>query len=344
MARTLLASSISVVALLVAGPALAQPKKGDKDKAGYKTGGDKAGGGDTAAGGDGGTAVDLPEDDTPSTDPTGVNENPDAPRDTHGPAEIDAAAGIAKPAPPPERKGYPIEEVLRPITLPALMSEAGIDVRNFIKPYDGNTTLRGRFGITKQIQIGLTYNIGGIFDDADMSSDSKKFNTGKSIGLDVTYSVFSWLGVRVTLPFYLSPFAMGATIGVPLKFRIGDRFAFGGGTDFISFKIHNFVPSLVDERINNFNAAAVDSGTGISKGSLFFTGFAQWQWKPNLVVGGDFGLLYDDFNDVNTPFSLRALAQYSTSKKLDFGGALGFGDIANWRDTVLLNLYAQLRI
>jgi hypothetical protein len=244
----------------------------------------------------------------------------------------------------PTRKDYPIEETLRPITLPALMSEAGLDVRNYIKPYDGNTALRGRFGITKQIQIGLTYNIGGFFDDADMSSNKIKFNTGKSIGLDVTYGIFSWLAVRVALPIYLSPFAMGATIGAPLKFHIGDRFAFGGGAEFISFKIHNFVPSLTDERNNDVNAAFVDSGTKTSNGNLLFSGFAMFQWKRNIAVGGDFGLLYDDFNDINTPFSLRALAQYSTSNKLDFGGAFGFGDVSNWRDTVLLNLYAQLRI
>lgn len=351
MARTLLASAISVVALLVAGPVSAQPKKGPTpkgDKTGDKTTGDKAGGdagtgGDKGTAGDGGTAVDMPEDDTPSTDPTGVNENPDAAK-PDAPNEIDANANTAPPKPKITRKDFPIEETLRPITLPALMSEAGLDVRNYIKPYDGNTTLRGRFGITRQIQIGLTYNIGGFFDDADMASTKTKFNTGKSIGLDVTYAVTNFLAVRVTLPFYLSPFAMGATIGVPLKFHIGDRFAFGGGTDFISFKIHNFVPSLVDERMNDANAAFVDSGTKTADGALFFTGFAEWQWKPNLVVGGDFGLLYPDFSDADTPFSLRALVQYSTSNKLDFGGALGFGDIANWRDTVLLNLYAQLRI
>jgi hypothetical protein len=332
MARFLLASALT---LFVAGPAFAQPKK--KDPTPPATGDTKP------ADGDGGTAVDMPEDDTPSADPSGVNENPDAPK---GPVvDVDKTATVnpETPAPKPERKGYPIEETLRPITLPALMSEAGIDVRNYIKPYDGNTTLRGRFGITKKIQIGLEYTIGGFFDDVG-GEDKVKFNTGKSIGLDLTYSVFDWLGVRMGLPFYLDPFAMGVTLGAPLKFRIGDRFAFGGMGDFLTIRITKFVPSTTDERMNDLNSYNVDSGTATSKGSLNFTGFATWQWKPNVAIGGEFGLLYDDFNDINTPFSLRARAQYSTSNKLDFGALFGFGDVANWKDTVLLNLYAQLRI
>jgi hypothetical protein len=323
MARTLLAS---VAAILIATPALAQPTPPD-DK-------------DTPPTGEGGTQVDLPEDDTPSTDPTGVNENPDAPK---GPtAGVDAAVEI-KAAPPPERKGYPIEETLRPITLPALMSEAGLDVRNYLSPYDGNTTLRGRFGITRKIQIGLEYNIGGFFDDIG-GEDKVKFNTGKSIGLDVTYSVFNWLAVRMALPFYLDPFAMGVTLGAPMKFRIGDRFAFGGGGDFLTISIKNFVPSTTDERLNDANTYLVDSGSRTSDGAITFSGFATFQAKPNIAVGGDVSLTYDDFSDVNTPLSLRGRAQYSVSNKLDFGGALGFGDVAEWRDTVLLNLWAQLRI
>jgi hypothetical protein len=325
MARTLLAS---VAAILIATPAIAQPTPPDKKDEPPPTG-------------EGGTSVDLPEDDTPSEDPTGVNENPDKP--TGPTVGIDTTTEI-KPEPEPEPKEYPIEEVLRPITLPALMSEAGLDVRNNIKPYAGNTTLRGRFGITKKIQIGLEYNIGGFFDDANPSSDKIKFNTGKSIGLDVTYSVFKWMGIRLALPFYLDPFAMGATIGVPLKFRLGKTFAFGGGADFLSFKIAKFLPSTTDERVNDLNASFVDSGTGTSDGALMFSGFALFQAKPNIVVGGDISLRYEDFSDTNTPLSLRARAQYSVSRKLDFGGAFGFGDVAEWRDTTLLNLYAQLRI
>ena len=325
MARTLLASA---AAILIATPAFAQPTTPDgKD--------------DPAPTGEGGTPVDMAEDDTPSADPTGVNENPDAPTGTT--TGIDGTADIRLPPPEPERKGYPIEETLRPITLPALMSEAGLDVRNNIDPYDGNTTLRGRFGITKKIQIGLEYNIGGFFDDV-AGDDKIKFNTGKAIGLDVTYSVFEWLAVRVALPFYLDPFAMGATIGAPLKFRIGSRFAFGGGADLLTFKIVKFVPSTTDERINDLNSYFVDSGTGTSDGALTFSGFAIYQLKPNVAIGGDVGLRYEDFSDTNTPFMLRARAQYSVSNKLDFGGAFGFGDVAEWRDTTLLNLYAQLRI
>jgi len=323
MARTLLAS---VLGLLIAGPAFAQPKPAPTPA--------------PTAGDEGGKQVDLPEDDTPSADPSGVEENPDAPR---GGVGIDVTA--TPPPPPPDRgrKGYPIEETLRPITLPALMSEAGFDLRNNIKPYDGNTTLRGRFGITRQWQIGLEYTVGGFFNDIG-GQDKGKFNTGKSIGLDVTYGLFSFLGIRAALPFYLSPFAMGFTIGAPLKFHVTDKFAFGGMGDFLTFKIHNFVPSTIDERINDGNSYLVDSGTKTSRGSLNFSGYAIYQAKPNIAIGGDIGFVYEDFNDTDVPYSLHARGQYSTSNKLDFGAVFGFGDLADVKNSVQLNLYAQLRI
>jgi hypothetical protein len=330
MARTLLAS---VLGLLIAGPAFAQPAK--KQPAPPPAAPD-----DTKPAPDG-KEVDLPEDSAPSADPSGVNENPDAP---HGVTGIDV---IAPPPPPPEkpRKGYPIEDTLRPITLPALMSEAGLDVRNNIRPYATNTTLRGRFGITRQWQIGLEYNIGGFYDDPGTVADTKvKFNTGKSIGLDVTYLLFSWMGLRAALPFYLDPFAMGITLGAPMKFHITDKFAFGGFGDFLSIKFAKFVPSTNNELFNEINALAADSGSVESRGSIQVSGFATYQMKPNIAIGGDLGIHFEDFSDRDVPYSLRFRGQYSTSNKLDFGGAFGFGDLGDVGHSVLLNLYAQLRI
>jgi hypothetical protein len=328
MARSFLASAL---VLLIAGPAIAQP-----------TGAPTPAPAPAPPPDDGGKTVDLPEDDTPSGDPTGVNENPDRP--AGGLGGIDAT--VEPPPPPePERKGYPIEETLRPITLPAMKSEVGLDIRNNVKPFASNTTLRGRFGVNRKVQIGLEYNIGGFYDDPGTVTDDKvKFNTGKSIGLDVSYLVFNWLAIRVALPFYLDPFATGITIGAPMKFRLGDKFAFGGMGDFLSIKLYNFVPSTNNELYNEINAIAVDTNTTSSAGSLRFTGFAIYQAKPNLAVGGEFAVLYEDFSDNNTPYSVRARAQYSTSSKLDFGGALGIGDLDDVGNSIQLNLYMQLRI
>jgi hypothetical protein len=332
MARTLLAS---VLGLLIAGPAFAQPAKNQPAPA------PPAGSPDKPA--PDGKEVELPEDSAPSADPSGVNENPDAPRGMPG-----AGVGVTvAPPPPPEkvRKGYPIEETLRPITLPALTSEAAFDVRNNIRPYATNTTLRGRFGITRQWQIGLEYNIGGFYDDpGTVSEDKVKFNTGKSIGLDVTYLLFNWMGLRAALPFYLDPFAMGITLGAPMKFRITDKFAFGGFGDFLSIKIAKFVPSTQNELFNELNAIASDSGSVESAGAIQVSGFATYQVKPNIAIGGDLGIHFEDFSDREVPYSLRFRGQYSTSNKLDFGGAMGFGDLGDASHSFQLNLYAQLRI
>jgi hypothetical protein len=336
MARPLLAFA-SLGLLLAPALAAAQGAGGTTPPAGgAPAGGAPAGG---APAGDDGKTVDLPEDDTTVADPSGMQENPDAP-----PGTTTGIAVVAPPPPPEAPKGFPIEDALRPITLPALMSEAGLDFRNNIDPYDGNATLRGRFGITRQWQIGLEYTVGGFFDDLDTAEDKVKFNTGKSLGLDVTYLVRSWLGVRVALPFYMDPFAMGVTIGAPMKFRLGKKFAFGGMGDFLSIKIHNFVPSTTDERVNDVNTYLVDSNSATSDGSLRFSGFATYQAKPNIAVGGMVGWVYEDFDDTEVPYSLHVKAQYSTSNKLDFGGVFGFGDLSDARNSIQLNVYGQLRI
>jgi hypothetical protein len=324
MARTLLAS---VLGLLIAGPAFAQPAKQPAP--------------DPAPAPDG-KEVDLPEDSAPSADPSGVNENPDAPR---GVPTAGVGVSVAPPPPPEVRTGYPIEETLRPITLPALTSEAAFDVRNNIRPYTTNTTLRGRFGITRQWQVGLEYNIGGFYDDpGTVTEDKVKFNTGKSIGIDVTYLLFNWLGLRAALPFYLDPFAMGITIGAPMKFRITDKFAFGGFGDFLSIKFAKFVPSTQNELYNEVNAIASESGTVDSAGAIHISGFATYQVKPNIAIGGDLGIHFEDFSQRDVPYSLHFRGQYSTSNKLDFGGALGIGDLGDAGNSVQLNLFAQLRI
>jgi hypothetical protein len=328
MARALLAI---LVGLSISVPAFAQPKP--------PAGDDEA----PVPPPEGGKEVDLPEDNSVS-DPSGMEENPDSPRagTTTG---VEVGGTVTAPSPDPDvvtKRSFPIEEVARPITLPALMSEAGLDVRNNIDPYDGNTTLRGRFGITRQIQIGLEYNIGGFYDDG--SGDGVRFNTGKSIGLDVQYLIQDWVAVRLALPFYLDPFSMGMTLGAPMKFRILPKLAIGGFHDLLSITFKNFVPSTTDEAYNELNAMLVDSGTGLPDGNIRISAWAWYQMKPNLALGGEMGLTFEDFKDSDVPYSLRGRIQYSTSKKLDFGGAFGFGDLADASNTIQLNLYAQLRI
>jgi hypothetical protein len=221
-----------------------------------------------------------------------------------------------------------------------MMSEAGIDVRNNIDPYIGNSTLRGRFGITRQIQVGLEYNIGGFYDQGD----GVKFNTGKSIGIDVTYLIKDFVGARIALPFYLDPFAMGVTLGAPMKFRIGDKLAIGGFNDLLSITIVEFVPSTTNEAYNEVRAMAVDTGSSQPAGNFRLSAYGLYQQSPKLAFGGEMAITLEDFSDSDIPYSLLGKLQYSTSNKLDFGALAGFNDLSDASKSITLNIYAQLRI
>jgi hypothetical protein len=328
---SLLRACASIGVLCAATTAFAQPKKDPEPKKDPPKE-------------EGGTAVEL-EDDTPSADPSGTAENPGAPTSPNTDAPIDAPP----PPPPMKKSGYPIEEVQRPITLPTFMSEVALDMRTGVappnSPVDAEPTLRGRFGITRQWQIGLEYGIGGFYDDnATDMMDKVEFNTGKSLGFDVTYQALSWVGARVAVPMYLDPFAIGATFGAPLKFRLGPKFAFGGMHDFLSIKFHNFMPSTTSERENEANAGLVATNTGTAAGALRFSTFGVYQAKPNLALGGQLGITLADFSSQDSIYTLRGTLQHSPMKKLDLGAALGFGDLTDARNSFQVNLFAQFRI
>src|SRR5215831_4385647 len=194
-----------------------------------------AGTGSGSAGAGEGSAVQMTEDPPPS-DMTGTAENPDAPR-----SMIDAETPVvATVAPPPRPPGYPIEQTLRPIVLPQNLSEVSLMPHAVVSPWAGSTALRARYGITPKVQLGLTYLVGAIFDDPSTAESKQAFHPGKAVGLDVTYLIQDWLGVQVGVPMYISPFALSLTIGVPIKFSFGDKFAVGGLDDFLNIRLDRF--------------------------------------------------------------------------------------------------------
>ena len=263
----------------------------------------------------------------------GTNENPDAPR------IIGEQNQGGVPAAPPvmKKSGYPIEEVFRPITLPQNMSEIGIEMHAQVSPYAGASSLRARYGITRQVQLGLTYLMAGIFAEKDFvlgSAGGTKVHPGKAVGLDVTILVQDWIGIRVGVPVYIDPVAVGLTIGAPLKFVFGNKLAIGGLDDLLSIKLSKFAPSFYQESTNVALARASDTNSVISKGFLRFSGFGVYQHKPNLAIIGRLGVTIDDFSTAKsnaggglTTF-LRAGFQYTAKKRIDLGLALGFDNLA----------------
>src|SRR5260221_7462956 len=135
----------------------------------------------------------------------GTDENPDNPHALTN--EVKPEGPVLAPTKP---TGYPIEEALRPITLPANMSEVSIAPHFQVSPYAGSDAIHARYGITKQVQIGLTYLFAGIYDRHQVDPGLTKsygLHTGKAFGIDVTVLLQNWLAVKVGVPVYIDPVA-----------------------------------------------------------------------------------------------------------------------------------------
>ena len=284
-----------------------------------------------AAGAGAGSAV-APIEDTPPADMEGTNEDPDAPRGDETPVTT-----VTAPT-PMKKTGYPIEETLRPITLPQNMAEVSISPHFMVSPYNGGDTLRARFGITRQVQLGLSYVFAGVYDDpSTLDTKKKAFHVGKTGGFDVTVLVTNWLGVRVGLPVYFDPFAMSVTAGAPLKF-VFDKLAIGGMDDVLNIKIIQFAPRYDYEYFNHASSFALDSNSEQSRGLLRFSGFVAYQQKPNLAILGRIGIQSDlgaggssatgASGTSETTTFIKAGIQATPKKFLDVGILAGFEDLS----------------
>lgn len=290
---------------------------------------------------EGGTDVEM-EEDTPPEDMEGTSENPDAPKNVNE----EVVEGPA--APKAVRTGYPIEEVLRPITLPAVMTEIGLDVRSNFDPVDTEFGLRARFGITKQAQIGVRYGIGGLYEDAATMKNG--FNTGKAFGLDFTYLVFDWMAGHITLPMYVDPFAMSVTLGAPMKFTFKEKFSIVALDDFLEIRIIKFIPSLTNESVNEANVALNMTNTSLRSSNVYLRAGVIYQLQPKMAIKGNLkqtipGGGDDEASTSNeTPLGIEGIFQFSPNAKMDVTGRLGFEDLASPGETFGLVVAAAYRI
>jgi hypothetical protein len=327
-----------------AAPAAAAPAKGPAAGSGA---GSAAGSGAAEAG----SAAPAAEE-APPADINGTDENPGAPHGTDSETKVEATA------PPPERPtGYPIEEALRPITLPQNMSEIAIGPHLQVSPAHGSDALRARYGITNKIQLGLTYVMGGLFDDPTTMANDPGFHPGKAVGLDVTVLLQPWIGVSVGVPVYLNPVAVSVTLGAPIKFQFGDKFAIGGLDDLLNIKIDRFAPTYYQEYDNAFAASQscdTCNRTEQSRGFLRFSAYGIMQYQPNVAIVGRIGVANDlgssggsqpgvTMNGGGTTMFVRAGMDWTPRRWCDLGASLGFDDLAHG-GTFTPALYAALRI
>jgi hypothetical protein len=287
----------------------------------------------SSAGASAGSAVQMTEDPPPS-DMAGTAENPDAP---HSMLDRDSPPAVAAVAAPARPTGYPIEEALRPIALPQNLSEVSVVPHMQVSPYAATTAVRVRYGITPKVQLGLTYLIGAIFDDPSTVESRQGFHSGKAVGLDVTVMLQDWIGVQVGLPMYISPFAMSLTLGAPIKFAFGDKFAIGGLDDFLNIKLDRFAPTFYQELQNATAANGTMTNTTQSAGELRVSLFGVYQYQPNFALVGRTGIQMEDFatgktdgcaGECLTTF-ISAGFRYTPRKYLDIGLSIGFDDLAH---------------
>jgi hypothetical protein len=288
--------------------------------------------GSGSAGAGEGSAVQMTEDPPPS-DMSGTNENPNAPKSMLD--NESNTVSVATPAKP--RTGYPIEEVARPITLPQNMSEVSIAPHAMVSPFAGALPLRARYGVTPKIQLGLTYMLGGIFDDPETLSTKKGFHSGKAVGPDVTVMLQNWIGVRLGVPIYISPLAVSIALGAPIKFTFGDKFALGGLDDLLNIRVSRFAPTFYQELQNATNANDTMSNTIKSRGELRVSLFGVYQYQPNVAIIARTGIQMEDFatgktdgcsGECLTTF-LSAGFSFTPRKYLDLGLSIGFDDLAH---------------
>ncbi|MEM9489779.1 MAG: hypothetical protein AAGC55_11575 [Myxococcota bacterium] len=262
--------------------------------------------------------------------PEGSEENPDAPPE-FGERRDDGTRALRR-----VRTGYPIEEALRPITLAEGMSEITIDVLSNVDAYFSTALIEARYGITRQAQLGLGYGPGAV--------DSDGFTAGKAVSIDVHYLLADWLAVQVELPILLDPFSMGLTLGAPLRFRFGERFALIGGHDLVHIALRRFVPAVGDPLFNEAQVAIDEVDTILDSGELRLLGGAIYQLKPNLALLAELGLLARDFAITDAGVPLLATLTYSVSNKFDLGARIGFRDLGDADETFGATLQLALRI
>lgn len=280
-----------------------------------------------------GEQVQMTEDAPPS-DMEGTDENPDAPVDYDVPPPDEVTVVKARPA------GYPMEEVWRPLTLPRFMTEVALDTRLTFNPAINGSALRARFGVTPKVQIGLVYNIGGVYNDGSGSA----FNTGKAVALTGTYQIREWLAAQISTPMYLEPFAASVTLGAPMKFRFGDRYALILAEDVIDIRLTKFVPSLTSEAANEINVTFVDTNTTTITGNFRFSGAGVYQYKPDLAFTARLAVTIIDFDSQSLGYLFRVGAQKTMMKALDLTATMGFDDLGDADETFGFLFGAAFRI
>jgi hypothetical protein len=286
----------------------------------------------------------APSDEGPIAEP----DIPDAPPDGEAITvdDLEGGGGRLTKRARYTKKTYPTELVRRPMTLAAAQAELSIDSPLVI---GGSNPImwqvaRARYGITRDIEAGITYSFGLVNLSPPDGVDT--FQGGKGFSFDGAYTIWpEHLAVAVSLPFYVDPdaFAAGFNLSIPFRVNLGSRWAIYGGQDLLQLRI---VKMPVDPANPAANLAIVASSAGGAKepvGNLAINLGAIHQFRPDLAFYATMGFRYLDFEDTGAPVQLFGGATWTRKNRLDLGGRIGLYDMDD-SDTISVSVYAAYRL
>lgn len=276
----------------------------------------------------------TPADEAPS-DLEGKTEDPEFIKNEE-PTDVLATPAAA------EVPRWSDQEVQRPLTLPALTAELRLDlpVRPFL--FSADYILGVRFGVVDELELGIDYNIGGSYDDG---RDALLFNPGKGMQLSATYRFHSMLGARLAIPMYFDPFAFGVVMGLPTKFVINKRLAFGTTGEMLGLRVYEFLPTLRSELPNEANANQIAASGNTSRGYFRMVGYTQYQWRDKTVILGQIGVELPDFGTLKVVYPLKGGIQHTVlAGRADLVGLVGFDDLSFAEDSFGFDLGVRFRL
>lgn len=283
--------------------------------------------------------------------PEGAEENPDdpdaltIPKKEEGDQKEEAKAE-------PEQGPYPQRQIDRPITLYRNMAEIRLDTPFVIDNLAGSGSdssltgitlaVQGRFGVTDKAEVGLRWGAVAFHEKIGTPPSDSSVTSGRAVQLDAVYQIFGWLGAQVSLPFYLDPFAMGLTLGVPLQGEIGP-IRFYGLRDLVQIKLVKFAPIPNAVIYNDAQIDLDELNTTLPDGRLAFSFGAIYQHSDAFSIMAESGWILEDFKNRDAAVPLKVGPLYSPNNKIDVGLLTGFTRMDE-TDSFFLSLLAALRI
>ncbi len=275
--------------------------------------------------------ADEPDDVEFSSD-SGIDDNPEAPNSIFADENKDQSK--AKSSAEAANSGYPSRVIDRPLNLPGGMVQVALDLPVSVDPFAVSGTLTGSYGITSDVEIALQYSPGRYGDD---------FAVGRAVALQTQYLVTDFLAAELSIPMYLDPFAIGVVAAAPFRYEFFDKFAIVAGRDFLSVKIHEFLPSIENATSNDALIAARENNQIVPVWAVNLAAGAIYQLDDKLALDAEFGSRFDDTNAA-AAWLMNVGVLYANTNKLDFGARVSAADLAKFTETLSLRVFLNVRI